>query len=184
MSQLEHPCASQNADYIGLSLNAVLTPYDSPSLAYQSNNSLPYGSLKPGKIVIVLQGKYAGKKAVILQAHDGGTNRHAYGHCIVAGIEKYPRRVKKSMSKKRIAQRSSLSCFIKVINYNHIMPTRYALDLGDTVKNSVDMAAFSSPGANAERPEARKQSRVIVKKELQQRYNAGKNKWFFTPLRF
>lgn len=64
------------------------------------------------------------------------------------------------------------------------MPTRYALDLGETVKKSVDVAAFSSPGANAERPEARKGSRTALKKELQKRYFAGKNKWFFTPLRF
>eukprot|EP00175_Furcellaria_lumbricalis_P000357 FN603041.1.p2 GENE.FN603041.1~~FN603041.1.p2 ORF type:complete len:57 (+),score=6.59 FN603041.1:24-194(+) len=56
--------------------------------------------------------------------------------------------------------------------------------MGDSVKSKVDVAAFSSPGAMAERPEARKESRLVVKAELQQRYNAGKNKWFFTPLRF
>lgn len=141
-------------------------------------------SLKAGKIVIILQGRYAGKKAVILQSHDNGTNKHAYGHCVVAGIEKYPRKVKKSMTKKKIAMRSELTPFVKVVNYNHIMPTRYTLDIGDALKSFVDVAAFSSPGANAERPEARKESRAAVKKEFQQRYNAGKNKWFFTPLRF
>lgn len=141
-------------------------------------------SLKPAKIVILLQGKYAGKKAIILQNHDNGTNKHSYGHCVVAGIEKYPRRVKKSMSKNKIALRSDMSVFVKVVNYNHLMPTRYTLDLGDTVKSGIDMAAFSSPGANAERPEARKEGRELVKKELVQRYHAGKNQWFFTPLRF
>lgn len=134
--------------------------------------------------MILLQGKYAGKKAVILQNQDNGTNKHSYGHCIVAGIEKYPRRVKKSMSKKKIALRSDMAVFVKVVNYNHLMPTRYTLDLGDAVKSNLDLAAFSSPGANAERPEARKEGRVLVKKELQQRYHAGKNQWFFTPLRF
>lgn len=141
-------------------------------------------SLKPGKVVILLQGRYAGKKAVILQTQDNGTNRHAYGHCVVAGIEKYPRRVKKSMNKKKIALRSELSCFVKVVNYNHLMPTRYTFDIGEKAKTSVDIAAFSSPGANADRPEARKESRAIVKKELQERYYAGKSKWFYTPLRF
>lgn len=132
----------------------------------------------------MLHGKYAGKKAVILQSQDNGTNKHSYGHCIVAGIEKYPRRVKKSMTKKKIALRSDLLAFVKVVNYNHIMPTRYTLELGEEVKSAVDIAAFSSPGANAERPEARTESRAAVKNELQQRYNAGKNRWFFTPLRF
>lgn len=102
----------------------------------------------------------------------------------MAGIDKYPRKVKKSMTKKKLALRSEITPFVKVVNYNHLMPTRYTLDLSDTVKSSVDVAAFSSPGANAERPEARAESRTIVKKEFQQRYNAGKNKWFFTPLRF
>lgn len=91
--------------------------------------------------------------------------------------------MKKGLSKKKIALRSNLTPFIKVANYNHIMPTRYTLDI-DAVKGKVDVAAFSSPGANADRPEARKESRVAIKTEFQQRYNAGKNKWFFTPLRF
>lgn len=132
----------------------------------------------------MLQGRYAGKKAVILQSQDSGTNKHAYGHCVVAGVEKYPRRVKKSMTKRKIALRSQITPFVKVVNYNHIMPTRYTLDLADSIKSGVDVAAFSSPGANAERPEARKGSRDVIKKEFQQRYNAGKNRWFFTPLRF
>lgn len=88
------------------------------------------------------------------------------------------------MTKRRVALRSELYPFIKVVNYNHIMPTRYTLDLADTIKSGVDTAAFASPGANAERPEARMKSRNVIKKEFQQRYNAGKNRWFFTPLRF
>lgn len=140
--------------------------------------------LKQGKIVIILQGRYAGKKAVIVQNQDSGTNKHSYGHCVVAGIEQYPRRVKKSMTKRKIALRSQITPFIKVVNYNHLMPTRYTLDLSDKVKSGIDMAAFSSPGANTERPEARVKSRQVIKTEFQQRYNAGKNRWFFTALKF
>lgn len=154
------------------------------SFSYQTSFTVHCDSLKPGKIIILLQGRHAGKKAVILQSQDTGTSKHSYGHCVVAGIEKYPRRVKKSMTKKKIALRSELTPFIKVVNYNHLMPTRYTLDLGDTVKGKLDIPAFTSPGANAERPEARKEGRTVVKGDFQQRYNAGKNKWFFTPLRF
>lgn len=102
----------------------------------------------------------------------------------MAGIEKYPRRVKKAMTKRKVALRSEITPFVKVVNYNHLMPTRYTLELADTVKTGVDVVAFSSPGANQERPEARTKSRAIIKSEFQQRYNAGKNRWFFTPLRF
>ncbi|KAI0563166.1 60S ribosomal protein L27 [Gracilaria domingensis] len=61
------------------------------------------------------------------------------------------------------------------------MPTRYTLDI-ETVKGDIDIAAFSSPGANADRPEARKESRAVIKKEFQQRYNAGKNRCGCLPL--
>jgi large subunit ribosomal protein L27e len=82
--------------------------------------------LKPGKVVIVLSGKYAGKKAVIVKNYDEGSQQRAYPHAILAGIEKYPLRITKTMGKKRIARRSRVKPFIKMVNYSHILPTRYA----------------------------------------------------------
>ena len=38
--------------------------------------------LKKGKIVIVLSGRYAGKKAVIMKSYDKGTESHSFGHCL------------------------------------------------------------------------------------------------------
>ena len=38
--------------------------------------------LKKGKIVIVLSGRYAGKKAVIMKSYDKGTESHNFGHCL------------------------------------------------------------------------------------------------------
>lgn len=49
-----------------------------------------------------------------------------YGHALVAGIAKPPLSVTKRMSKKTQAKRSKLKPFVKVVNYNHLMPTRYA----------------------------------------------------------
>lgn len=133
--------------------------------------------------MILLHGRFAGSKAVILQNNDGGTSKHSYGHCVVAGIEKAPRKVTKKMNAKKIAKRSQISCFVKVVNYNHLMPTRYTLDV-EGLKQVVDIQAFATPTTSAEMPEGRADSRKAVAKELQNRYNAGKNKWFFTPLRF
>ncbi|KAF9596341.1 hypothetical protein IFM89_008867 [Coptis chinensis] len=48
--------------------------------------------LKPNKVVIVLQGRYAGRKAVIIKSYDDGTRDRPYGHCLVAGISKYPKK--------------------------------------------------------------------------------------------
>lgn len=83
-----------------------------------------YYSLKPGKIVIVLQGRYAGRKAVIVKNFDDGTPERKYPHAVLAGIDRYPLKVTKSMSKKKVARRSRIKPFVKALNYNHIMPTR------------------------------------------------------------
>jgi len=40
-----------------------------------------------------LQGRYAGRKAVIVKNFDDGTKERPYAHAIVAGIAKYPRKV-------------------------------------------------------------------------------------------
>merc|ERR1712137_170083 len=84
--------------------------------------------LKSGKIVIILHGKYAGRKAVISKCFDEGTKARPYGHCLVMGIDEYPRKVTKQMSAKKIARRSKIEPFVRVVNYNHIMPTRYTFD--------------------------------------------------------
>merc|ERR1719510_1447957 len=72
---------------------------------------------------------YAGKKAVVVKETNEGTQERLYGHALVAGIERYPRKVTKAMGKKKIAKRNKMKTFVKVINYNHIMPTRYSVDI-------------------------------------------------------
>ena len=47
-----------------------------------------------------------------------------FGHCLVAGISKYPRKVAKSMGSKKIEKRLSVKPFVKYVNLNHVMPTR------------------------------------------------------------
>merc|ERR1712146_22403 len=85
--------------------------------------------LKAGKVVLLLTGRMAGKKAVIVKTFDEGTLDRPYGHCLVAGIQKYPLKITKTMSEKKIAKRSKLKPFIKSVNYTHLMPTRYALEV-------------------------------------------------------
>merc|ERR1712226_899525 len=85
--------------------------------------------IKSGRVVIVTAGKYAGRKAVVVKETNEGTQDRLYGHALVAGIDRYPRKVTKSMGKKKIAGRNKMKPFIKVINYNHVMPTRYSVDI-------------------------------------------------------
>ncbi|KAH0902815.1 hypothetical protein HID58_042318 [Brassica napus] len=72
--------------------------------------------LKQNKAVILLQGRYAGKKAVIIRSFDDGNRERPYGHCLVAGLKKYPSK--------------------------HLMPTRYTLDVD--LKEVATLEALSS----------------------------------------
>ena len=79
------------------------------------------------------------------------------------------------MSKTRQAKRSKVKPFIKTINYNHLMPTRYTMEL-EGLKGVVTNDTFKEV---SQREDAKKN----VKKALEERYTSGKNRWFFTPLR-
>ena len=54
--------------------------------------------MKPGRVVILLAGRHAGKKAIIVRQHDDGKKDKKFAHALVAGIEKYPLKVTKRMS--------------------------------------------------------------------------------------
>merc|ERR1711904_398402 len=70
--------------------------------------------LKNNKVVILLTGRYAGRKAVIVRNYDDGTNSRPYGHALVVGLAKYPRKVTKRSSEKIRAKRSKLKTFVKL----------------------------------------------------------------------
>ena len=137
--------------------------------------------LKAGKVVILLTGRQAGKKALIVKTFDDGTQDRPYGHCLVAGIMKYPLKVTKPMSEKKIAKRSKIKPFLKCVNYTHIMPTRYSLECELKSVVTADIVAGSNQTA-------KQNARKEVKKMFEDKYNVslktGKNKWFFQKLRF
>ena len=66
------------------------------------------------QVAIVLSGRQAGKKVVVIKQLDEGTKDRPYPHAIVAGIERYPRKVTRRMGQKKLATRSKVKPFIKV----------------------------------------------------------------------
>ena len=58
----------------------------------------------------------------------------------------------------------------------HIMPTRYTIEL-ENLKGVISADTFKEV---SQREEAKK----TVKKAFEERYQSGKNRWFFTPLQF
>lgn len=79
------------------------------------------------------------------------------------------------MSAKKIERRSRIKPFVKLVNFSHVMPTRYSLDidLKDTV--TVDLVKDASK---------KKEARKGIKKIFEEKHKAGQNKWFFQKLRF
>ncbi|KAL0009499.1 hypothetical protein SO802_011001 [Lithocarpus litseifolius] len=129
--------------------------------------------LKPNKAVVLLQGRFAGHKAVIVRNFDDGNRDRPYGHCLVAGLAKYPKKVIRKDSAKKTAKKSRVKAFLKVVNYSHIMPTRYTLDVD--LKDVVSVDALQS-----------RDKKVTAAKEtkarFEDRFKSGKNRWFFSKL--
>ncbi|EAL88345.2 60S ribosomal eL27 domain-containing protein [Aspergillus fumigatus Af293] len=132
--------------------------------------------MKVGRVAIITRGRYAGKKVVIVQPNDTGSKAHPFPYAIVAGIERYPLKVTRRMGKKMVEKRSRIKPFIKIVNYNHLMPTRYTLEL-EGLKGAISQETFKEVST-------REDAKKTVKKALEDRYTSGKNRWFFTPLRF
>mmetsp|Transcript_83458 Transcript_83458/g.223441 ORF Transcript_83458/g.223441 Transcript_83458/m.223441 type:complete len:137 (-) Transcript_83458:42-452(-) len=132
--------------------------------------------LKPGKVVIMLNGRYAGKKGVIVKTFDDGVDVRKYGHCVVAGIAREPLKVTRTMPQKKVEKRSRIKPFYKTVNFNHLMPTRYSVE--------IDFKAAGITSDHVTNPTKRTEARKAIKKLFQERYTQGKNKWFFSKLRF
>ncbi|KAG1145113.1 hypothetical protein G6F37_008654 [Rhizopus arrhizus] len=79
--------------------------------------------------------------------HDEDTKDRPYGYAVIAGIERTPLKVTKPMGKKKVAKCSKVNTFIKIVNYNHMMPTRYdsyALEL-EQIKGIISSKTFKEP---------------------------------------
>ncbi|KAE8787392.1 60S ribosomal protein L27-3 [Hordeum vulgare] len=70
--------------------------------------------LKLGKAVIPLQGNYARKKAVIVRVFEEGTRDRPYGHCLVAGLAKYSKKVIRKDSAKKTSKKSRVKVFLNL----------------------------------------------------------------------
>ncbi|KAG5893443.1 hypothetical protein JTB14_012164 [Gonioctena quinquepunctata] len=79
------------------------------------------------------------------------------------------------MGKGKMHKRSKIKPFIKVLNYNHLMPTRYSVDLTSDLK---------VVPKDLKDPMKRKKIRFQTRVKFEERYKQGKNKWFFQKLRF
>ena len=90
--------------------------------------------------MVILNGKFAGKKGLIIKSNYENTKERRYPHCLVVGLSRAPRRVTKASLKKRndliqklesdknnvdrLNSLKRLGVFIKNYNMTHLLATR------------------------------------------------------------
>ena len=135
--------------------------------------------LAPGRVVIILSGRFAGKKAVVTSVNLNGNNERKYGFVTVVGVERSPLKITRKMSETLQHMRTSVKAFCKVINVNHVMPTKYTVKLEDYAGvKDVKVANFKF-----NEPYPIKDKKVISS-DFADHYRNGKDQWFFAKLRF
>lgn len=143
--------------------------------------------IKSGKVVIVLQGRHAGKKAVVVKTiDDSNKSGRRFQHCLIAGIARGPRKVTRAMSKRKVEKRSKcMKPFVKYVNVRHVFPTRYVVDMD--VKKIVDEAELASPEKKTEIKRSLKEvfeNRYLNQKAVTSEKKAVGSNYFFQKLRF
>ena len=135
--------------------------------------------LVPGRVVVILSGRFAGKKAIVTSVNLNKTEERKYGFVTVVGVERAPLKITGKMSEKVREMRTSVKSFCKVINVNHVMPTKNTVDLAqlNLVKEvKIDSFAMRKPYPNAQKKQ--------ISAQLARHYRSGKDAWLFTKLRF
>jgi large subunit ribosomal protein L27e len=174
-------------------------------------------SLKNGRVVIVLRGRFAGHKAVIVRLYEGGRESRKFTHAVgtsplprcpsraqlslpvlaVAGVSKSPRKITRAMEKEdakseakrgKVTKRSTVKPFVKFINVNHIMPTRYTLDIASDLNSTLDDPTLLNPEKLSK---AKKTVRAAFEERYRKLATAGESDrarqgatYFFRKLRF
>ena len=141
--------------------------------------------IKSGKVVIILAGRHAGKKAVVVKnIEDGNNDDKRFSHCLVAGIARGPRKVTRGMSKKKVEKRSrTMKPFVKYINVRHVFPTRYQVDMD--LKKAVDEADLVEKKTDVKKTLKKIfEDRYLNQKDVTSEKKAAGSSYFFQKLRF
>jgi large subunit ribosomal protein L27e len=110
---------------------------------------------------VILGGRHAGKKGIIVKSNYENTKDRRYPHCLVVGLNKAPRRVTKK-SIKRLDERQKriekvlseskdnqsaqenlnrlkrLGVFVKSYNMSHLLATRYKVEEDFGIQTSIE----------------------------------------------
>lgn len=123
---------------------------------------------KPNMIVVLTHGRLAGKKGVVV----GQLNENTI---VVAGINRTPVPSQDFMPKWQKVKNEKFLTFVKKVNVNHVIATRYKADVADDSMKPADMLADLN---------AKRQANVEMNKLLRAAYDANRSRFLFTELKF
>mmetsp|Transcript_84094 Transcript_84094/g.116889 ORF Transcript_84094/g.116889 Transcript_84094/m.116889 type:complete len:149 (+) Transcript_84094:88-534(+) len=118
--------------------------------------------VKHGRIVVLTTGRFAGRKGIVVRDIQEGGKRK-FPHALVAGVETAPQKVTKVMSKKKIAKRTRVKPFVKYVNLNHLLPTRYLL--GNDMEKLKSTVTEDKMASGDKRKELRKELADLFKEK-------------------
>ena len=109
---------------------------------------------KPGKVVVVLNGRNTGAKGIIVKSNYDNSKERKYPHCLVVGLSKGPRKpTKRNLAKlqqkikqlesskdsnDRLNAVKSFGVFIKHYNMSHLLATRYTVKEDFGINKTLD----------------------------------------------
>jgi large subunit ribosomal protein L27e len=117
--------------------------------------------------------------------------RKSYSSYLVGGIKKYPKKNSRYSKNNNDGKKIRMKIFVKKININHIMPTRFYVDLNKNAKKIVDekIKDFQDITQTEQEniPKIEKEKKIFesfVKNIFLDQFFSGKHKWFFKKLNF
>jgi large subunit ribosomal protein L27e len=95
---------------------------------------------------------------------DEGKKKRKFGHCLVVGVEKPPRKISKKMNQKKLTRKARVKPFVKYVNNTHLLATRFMVKDDEALdfKNTVSEEAL-------EKPDTRKAMIKSLKASMEQR---------------
>jgi len=120
-----------------------------------------------------------------VKTFDDSTSDKRFSHCLIAGIDRLPRKVTKAMSKKKVEKRSKIKPFVKYVNLRHVFPTRYIVDMD--LKKTVGEEELTNGDGKVEVKKALKkifEERYLNQKSVTSEKKAVGSNYFFQKLRF
>merc|ERR1719453_15704 len=124
--------------------------------------------MKPGKVVIVLSGRFAGKKAVIIDSTVARSSPRTFGRVLIFGLFKSPLKMTSTMSEIAKVKKSSVKIFVKIMNSKHLLPTRYKLKVEEIKKINIEAKVY----------EIKKVKMLINSKKIfEDKFKSGESKW-------